>query len=53
VDEIGRRLERGTKAAESMLTRARQAFRAEYARLLSRPRAAGSPAAEDETWVEP
>ncbi len=53
VDEIGRRLERGTKAAESMLTRAREAFRAAYARLLSRPRAAGSPAAEDETWVEP
>lgn len=52
VEEIARRLERGPKAAESMLTRARQAFRDVYARLLSRPRVAGSPGTEDEWWVE-
>ena len=33
VDEIGSRLEIGTKAAESLLSRARAAFRAGYLRL--------------------
>jgi RNA polymerase sigma-70 factor (ECF subfamily) len=37
VDQIAARLERGTKAAESLLTRARAAFREIYRRLVERP----------------
>ena len=40
VDEIAQRLKRGPKAAESLLTRARDAFRALYLRLLDGPRGA-------------
>jgi len=45
VAEIARRLEVGTKAAESLLTRAREAFRRAYARLLAPAVATGSWAA--------
>jgi RNA polymerase sigma-70 factor (ECF subfamily) len=44
VAEIARRLQIGTKAAESLLTRAREAFRRGYARL-------GSPAVATGSWA--
>lgn len=49
VREIGRRLELSPKAAESLLTRARQAFREVFARLVP----AGGGALEPETAVKP
>jgi hypothetical protein len=41
VDEIARRMDATYKAAESMLSRGRAAFRRQYARLVQRGGAAG------------